>query len=300
MKWLQIKEKSAGRKRLIITWHIYKLLGKKTVRFIAFFVALITFFNDKSLRNFSRKYFNVLSEYTNSSAYKPDFINIFKHVLSFAFSLVDKMEVFAGTFNNDNIEFDDKNTEKQLFDLIAQKKGVFFICNHIGNVDVMRSFLNNNVTAIKPKVAVFLQKNHCAIFNEFTNNLFKETDKIKAYSIEDIDLSTAIELDDILSEGGIAFMAGDRTPLNNKNNSAILLNKQIELPTGVFRIAKMVNAEIFMISCIKEKEKYKVYLEKTDKEESVQELQMKMTKFMERMILKAPFQFYHFYDYFLL
>ncbi|MCD8025140.1 MAG: hypothetical protein LUE64_06350 [Candidatus Gastranaerophilales bacterium] len=299
MKWLQIKEKSAGRKRLIITWHLYKLLGKRIVKLISFFVAFITFIKDKSLRNFSRKYFNVLFEYTKLQALKPALINIFRHILSYAYSLIDKMEVFAGTFDNGDIEFDDKNIQQELFDLISKKKGVFFICNHIGNVDVMRSFLNSNAALRKPEVAIFLQKNHCAIFNEFTNSLLKETNKIKAYSIEDIDLSIAIELDDILSNGGIAFMAGDRTPASNKNNSAILLNKQIELPSGVFRIAKMVNAKIFMISCLKEKGKYKVYLEKVNKEESVQKLQEKLTKFMERMLLKAPFQFYHFYDYFL-
>ena len=60
MEWFNIKEKSAGEKRLLISWYLYKLLGVNIVLVIAFFVAIVTFFTNKDLRNYSKKYFEVL------------------------------------------------------------------------------------------------------------------------------------------------------------------------------------------------------------------------------------------------
>ena len=39
-KWFEMKEQAAGKKRLLLLWYIYKFLGKKTVKFIVFFVTL--------------------------------------------------------------------------------------------------------------------------------------------------------------------------------------------------------------------------------------------------------------------
>ena len=53
MKWFQVKEKSAGKKRLILTYHIYKIFGMKAVRVIAFMMGLISFLLNKDLSNYS-------------------------------------------------------------------------------------------------------------------------------------------------------------------------------------------------------------------------------------------------------
>ena len=67
LKWFQIKEKSAGKKRLLLCWYLYKLMGKSIASFIAFFVTLITFIVNKDLRYYSRKYFNTERGYSCSS-----------------------------------------------------------------------------------------------------------------------------------------------------------------------------------------------------------------------------------------
>ena len=50
MKWYEVKERSAGEKRLILTYYIYKIFGRYPVVLIAFFVALITFLKIKKKR----------------------------------------------------------------------------------------------------------------------------------------------------------------------------------------------------------------------------------------------------------
>ena len=69
MEWFNIKEKSAGEKRLILSWYLYKILGTRILLIIAFFVSLVTVITNKDLRQYSQKYFEALYEYTNDKKF---------------------------------------------------------------------------------------------------------------------------------------------------------------------------------------------------------------------------------------
>ena len=301
MKWFQVKEKSAGKKRLLISWYLYNILGRKITTIIAFFVTLITITKSEDIRNSSRKYFEILHKYTHDKKLQPSLINTFKHAFMYADSLIDKAEVFADKFKQTRIVFDDIDQRDELISTIKSKKGVFFICNHIGNIDIMRTFLNQSEYKNDYTATVFLQKNHCKIFNDFVDSIDKKEKKITTIAIEDIDISTAIELEEKLKKGEIVYMAGDRIPCNNefKCTYVKLLNKDFALPIGVFKLAKMMNSEIYFISCLKEKQNYRIYLKKLQNNfKNTISIQNEFAKFLDKMIKLAPYQFYHFYDVF--
>ncbi len=297
MEWFNIKEKSAGEKRLLLSWYLYKLLGTKIVLTIAFFVALVTFLTNKDLRYYSQKYFDALYSFTKNKKHKPSLLNSFRHVLSYATALVYKMEVFAGTYNINNIIFADKELEQKFFNQIKNKEGILFICSHIGNVNIMKAFLNNNTYPQPETVSIFLQKEHCTIFNNFINSLEIKRENLKIYPIEEFDVTTVSELDDNLKNGGIAFIAGDRVSSHNpeKNTEVKFLNKKIYLPMGSFKLAQVLNYKTYFISCLWNKGMYDVYLEEQTNLE-ISALQDNFANFLEKMVQKAPFQFYHFYD----
>ena len=72
MNWFQIEEQSAGKKRLILSYFLYKIFGKKILYLIAFLVSFFTFIFAPKVRDFSKKYFNATGSYT---ALKPTLIN---------------------------------------------------------------------------------------------------------------------------------------------------------------------------------------------------------------------------------
>ena len=299
MEWYNAKEKSAGEKRLMITWKLYKFLGTRIVLFIAFFVSLITYLTNKDLRKYSKKYFDILYSFTQNKKYKPSELNTFKHIYSYAESLVYKMKVFASDFDENKIIFNDKNAGEELFENIKNRRGSLFICNHIGNIEMLRAFLIGNKNIKPASVSIFMQKQHCSVFNNFINKISSNNEKVKTYPIEEIDIATISELDDDLKNGGIAFIAGDRISAKNpeKHIEADFLNSKIYLPLGTFKMAKILNCDTYFISAIKNKIGYEVYIKKiTDFDEK--NLYTTYAEFIERMTLKAPYQFYHFYDVF--
>ncbi|MBQ4078034.1 hypothetical protein IJD15_02500 [bacterium] len=295
MKWHEVKEQAAGEKRLLLLWYIYKILGKNIVKFIVFFVTFFALLGAKKIKESSKKYLKIIGQ-------KDSFFNVYKHCLSYSFALVDRMEIFSDNFSPNKIEFANEESRAQLFDDLAKEKGMFFICNHIGNIDVMRALMLSNAKNNCKGVCVFLAKEQCKIFNSFIAKITTEQ-PILLYPVEDIDINTSIEIKEKLDNNFVVFMAGDRTSKNSINFETDFLNHKVDFPLGTFKFAQMMEVPTYFISALKEKnDKYKLHLKKFYPEETKKETLEKMKKefvmFTEKMVELAPFQFYHFYDMF--
>lgn len=294
-KWFQIKEQSAGVNRLRLSWFLYKLFGKNVLYLIALIMAFFTFLFAPKVREYSKKYFSVAKTQTGL---KPSLINQFKLIHSYARSLVDKLLVYSGDFDPKDVVFENSDMLNELFDDIEKKNGVFFICNHIGNIEVLLSFFLSNETKPNFKINVFMSEIQSQIFNGFLQTIKREY-PIKSFKVEDIGLNTGIELKDNLNNGDVVFIAGDRVAQNNdtKNIEAELFARKIYLPKGTFKLAKLMDVPVYFISAIKTGKNYKILLEKqfnlTEKN-----LTNSYVKFLEHSISVNPFQFFNFYDFF--
>ena len=190
--------------------------------------------------------------------------------------------------------------KSQKLETDLKKGGLFFVFTHVGNVEVMRAFIQNTE---HKKVNIFMQKKHCETFNDFINSLSDNKD-VKIFPVEDIGIETVIELKERLNNGEIVFMAGDRLSSSNTNKcyETDLLGKKISLPLGSLKFALMLEYPIYLISCIKTGKEFLVESEKFEadnkKSDNLARLQEEFSRFLEKMTLFAPYQFYHFYDLF--
>ncbi len=300
-KWFNVKEKSAGVKRLQITWWIYKHFGEFPIRVIAFFISLGTFLTAKDVRNYSQKFFKYLYEYTNNKQYKPTILNSYKHIFTFANSLVDKMLAYSGNYSN--INFDNKDVENKIIEMINNRYGAFFITNHIGCIEMLRAFIASKKVP-KIKINVFLQQKHCEIFNKFINSISLQDKYVELLPIEEIDVDTAIKIKEKLDAGEFVFMAGDRISIHQQNAvyPASLLNHKILLPIGVLKFAILLECPVFTTVCPKKDRIYRMCMKEIklegSKKEKLSTLQQVYSKYLEDCTLNFPYQFYHFFDIF--
>lgn len=289
MKWYQQKEQAAGEKRLIILWNIYKFCGRRFVKFLVFFITFFAFLGAKEPRKYSKKYLSIMG--LNSGI-----INQFKHILMHSYSLLDKMEVFAGTFKPENVFFDNENDKNNFIKDL--QKGVFIIGSHLGNIEMMRVFLR---TSIKKPLNIFLSVDQCKIFNNFIKQIEIES-PAKIYPVEEININTSIEIKEKISAGEVVVMAGDRISKNSTNIKVPFLGKIIQLPSGTFKFAYLMEHPVYFVCALREGEKYRIYLRKFDftgtKTETVKQMQQEYLAFLENLVPRYPFQFYHFYDFF--
>ena len=294
-KWFQMKEQAAGKNRLRLTWFLYKIFGKNALYFIAFLMSFFTFIFAPKVRKYSKKYFELIEPQTGL---KPNLINQFKHIRSYADSLADKMLVFSGNYDEKQILFDNEEDKDALFNSIETGKGAFFICNHIGNIEILQAFLSKHLTRPDFKVNVFMSNKQSQIFNDFIKTL-KIDFPVNTFFVEDMGINTGIELKENLNKGEVVFIAGDRLSQNNDTRcfSAELFSHSVSLPQGTFKLAKLMDVPTYFISAVKVDNRYRIVLEKQNNLEE-QTLINNYVKFMERAVKINPFQFFHFYDFF--
>ncbi len=297
LKWYEVKEQAAGHKRLMLLWYIYKLAGKNAVKFIVFFVTLFAFLGAPKIRKCSEKYLKIATG-------KGGIINSFKHFLNYSYGLIDKMEMFTDNFPFKNIYFADEAQREMLYKDLLDKKGIYFLCSHLGNINAMRTFFRSGTVIEDIKVNLFLEAKQCKIFKSFIDKISSDN-PIVTYPVEEIDLTTSIELKDKLDSGEIIFMAGDRIAPNNDNAvfQTDFLGRKVNFPIGAFKFGMLMGAPIYFIACTKEKnDKYAIHIQKFEfigkRQEKLEELEQQYVKFLEKLTSKYPYQFYHFYDFF--
>lgn len=302
-RWFEQKEQQAGAGRLILTWQIYKIFGEIPVRIIAFLIAFLAYAGGKEQRKSSKKYFQILTDFTNNKKYKPSFFNSFKHFHSYADSLVDKMLSFSGNLPAEKFEFSNPDDMNLMFETFKEKKGAFFISSHTGNIEILRSLLVSENNSEKPYVNVFLQKNSCEIFNAFLEHIKIRTN-VDAFSVEEISLDTAVIIKEKLNKGEIVFMAGDRLSAQYPELSynTEFLNKKVKFPLGTLKFAQIMECPIFFIICAKKDGKFIIHLKKFSSEGSKHkiftQLKSDYLEFLEKFTLEYPYQFYNFYEMF--
>lgn len=303
-KWFQIKEQSAGMKRLLFLWYLYKFFGEIPVRLIADIVAIVTYFVAKEQKNAVKKYLNIAYDYTKNESVKDNTFNRLKLFMNYANSLVDKMISFSGNLNCDKIVFANSKEENSVQSEIESGKGVFFITTHVGNAELIRTLLFSPKYKIKPRVNIFLKKEQCKIFNEFIEKISKDVN-LETFAVEEIGVNTSILIKERLEQGEMVFMAGDRVSAENteKVYKSKFLGKLINLPIGTIVFAELMDSPIFFINCIKDGKCHKIYAQKfvstkENKKERLEKLKDSYGGFLEKSAVKTPYQYYNFFDIF--
>ena len=141
-------------------------------------MSTLTFLFNSSVRNYSKKYFKVIEKYTKL---KPNLINQFRHIYSFANSLADKILIYIGKFDSNKLVFEKEEEKNKLFEDIDKGKGIFFICNHIGNIEVLQTLFFHKELSRNFNICIFMSSKQSQIFNTFLKTI--KTDSISKHCL---------------------------------------------------------------------------------------------------------------------
>ena len=294
-KWYQQHERGAGNFRLNILFWVYKIFGIRFTKFWARLVARIIGAGAKSAKQFSGEYRQILNEYQIANNIKPTVFSPAQHISFFADSLVDKMIAMCSGKNRIKFNIQNDTDWQEFQELINQKHGVFLVCSHVGNIEALAAFPDNaNI-----KIHAFQQISQTGIFHEFISrhSVRKNT---KIHAIEDMNVGTATEMFDCLSNGDLVMMAGDRISALNpeKTINAKILGNDCKLPIGVFKFAKAMSHPVFAVALLNTgPETYTLIVKKLDAQ-NVNNMATEFAKFLEQNILRAPIQWFNFYNFF--
>ncbi|MDN3629852.1 glycosyltransferase family 2 protein [Vibrio lentus] len=290
--------------KLLLT--VYTLLGRGVFNLILRGVMRYYHLTGKRARNASEQYLFQLKAYAEQQNIElPAELTSYNHLLSFGHTMLDKLAAWKGDFSVDNLTI---HGQDQFESMVENQQGVLILGSHLGNIELCRA-LGRRHSNIKINALVFTE--HAERFNSVMKAVNPQSD-LNLIQVTSMGPDTAILLQQKLEQGEWIVIVGDRTSTSKESRSvwAEFLGKEAPFPQGPFMLASVLKAPVFLLFGLRDdsqsKPHFDVYFEhfsdkielpRKTREQSLQQVVQKYANRLEHYTLKAPLQWYNFFNF---
>lgn len=180
--------------------------------------------------------------------------------------------------------------------------------SHLGNLELCRA-LSRRHTHLKINALVFTE--HAERFNTVMKTVNPQSE-VNVIQVSKIGPDTAILLQQKIDDGEWIVIVGDRTSVTKENRViwADFLGKPAPFPQGPFMLASILKQPVYLMFGLRDDTQkdplFDVYLEpfseqiilpRGKREEALQEVVQNYAQRLEHFTLKAPSQWYNFFNF---
>lgn len=311
--WHEQREQSAGHFRMKFMWCVYAWFGKGLQKVLCIPVMAFIFPFAAPAKRALRGFYAKLADFSPRHVHlrSPSSLVLFRHMLGFAWSLADKTDACTLKKNLPKMTVRDDEGWRAFRNLVAAKKGAFFISTHLGTIEVLPALAANQVLNSStsqhlnlpvPHVHAFQQMGHNSVFTKMFMKHF-DGSALTLHPVEEIGVETAVEMQNAIARGELVLMAGDRVSAGStKTLQHDFLGCSCRWPKGVFAFAKLMESPIFFVTCVRTGwNAYECRFRLFDPRLGNRAAAMldQYSAFLEAETLEHPDQWYQFYDFFM-
>ncbi|OGA99667.1 MAG: acyl-CoA synthetase [Burkholderiales bacterium RIFCSPHIGHO2_12_FULL_61_11] len=293
--WKQRPERSSLFMLRVMTW-ISLALGRGASRWFLYAIAAYFLSFAPTARHVSRSYLQRVLKLPSPAAV--GWRHLFRHFLSFASVIHDRIYLLNERFDL----FDIRVHNQALMDpLIADGQGVFLIGAHMGSFEVLRA-----IGRQQPGLRVAM-----AMYEENARKLNAALSAINPNARQDIialgQLDSMIRVHELLAQGSVVGMLGDRSLGNDDTFEVDFLGDPAGLPLGPFRMAAILKRPVlFMTGLYLGGNRYDIHFESLadfsalpprGRALAVQAAMTRYAALMEQYCFKAPYNWFNFFDF---
>ncbi|NMM05153.1 acyl-CoA synthetase [Polaromonas sp.] len=294
-EWKQRPERSNMFWLRVMTW-ISLRLGRRASRFVLYGIAAYFLAFAPAARRTSRNYLQRVFKLPAPAAVS--WRQLFRHFLSFASVIHDRVYLV-----NDRFElFDIRIYNEALIEAImADGQGVFLLGAHMGSFEVLRA-----IGRKQPGLRVAM-----AMYEENARKINAALGAINPNAQQDIialgHIDSMIKVHDLLAQGSVVGMLGDRSLGNDATRAVEFLGASAELPLGPFRMAAIMKRPVlFMTGLYRGGNRYDIHFETLadfstvaphGRTLAVQTAMRRYAELMEQHCHSAPYNWFNFFDF---
>ncbi|MDB5767294.1 MAG: lipid biosynthesis acyltransferase [Collimonas fungivorans] len=302
--WAQINEASfVNGMRLL--FGIYRIAGRWPFRFALYPVLAWYLLSKPAARRASMEYLQRLCAFDPALArlnrIRPDWRGVFRHFSSFAENILDKMLLWGGLFKTaDVVSF---GREQMLENIQAQRGGVL-VCAHLGNLELCRVLSRQRRQL---RITVLVHTRHAQAFNRLLAKLDPDS-QLNLMQVSEMTPATAMLLAEKVGRGEFVAIAGDRIPVSPMPRvaQASFLGESAAFPVGPYVLASVLQCPVYLLfsmtknghsECHFELFRESIHLPRKSRDQVLHELAAAYAARLEFFCLKAPLQWFNFYDF---
>jgi predicted LPLAT superfamily acyltransferase len=309
--WSEHKERGGGIWQLRLMLALYRGVGARRIRVFLYPIVFFFFLCSPGLRAVSFRFLTRVA--CLRSLPPPRARDVFRHLFSFSFSLVEKIAAWSHDMSLAKLSIKTPDAEN-FVELLKGGAGAFIICSHLGNAEVLRALASTEVARLLPRFSItsIVDFSGTARFNRLLEEI-NPGSMIRLVSASDIGVETIIILKERIASGELVIIAGDRTSVHNRGsvNEVRFLGEPAYFPRGAFILASLLDAPVYFMFGVREDDLdfdslygFYVYRASTDVSGSRRERMPKIQALMEEFVTRLeslcivhPMQWYNFFDF---
>lgn len=289
----------------------YRVLGPRGLRFIVYPAVFVFFLFSPETRRVSMEYLR--REATYHRRPEPQRLDVYRHLVSFVFSMFEKIAAWSDDIDLTNIRFGGDDV-RELQNLLEDGRGAVLICAHIGNVELLRALATQQKTGVIREIGVtsIVDFGGTEEFNKLIR-MINPLSMIRLIGAASVGIETVLDLQRRLEEGELVAIAADRTAAENRDTVVRVpfLGADAPFPQGVFVLAGLLEAPVFFMFGVRERDldpasPYVLHVSRArsaldgprkDRYYRVRRVVEEYVDHLERLCRDHPFQWYNFFDF---
>jgi predicted LPLAT superfamily acyltransferase len=284
---------------------VYRRFGLGVATVLAWPVMAYFVLTDARGRHASRRYLERLAAWAGPRSpvpARPGLRETFRHYWQFGLSLLDRLHLWSGAADF-QVQFHGRD---DLEPLLHEKRGAVLLGAHLGSFDVLRVLGAQHAVAVN----VLMSRRHASRINSVFRAAFPGIDT-HVIELEPGSAASIFTLRACLERGQFVAILGDRVSPGPRARAVRLefLGHPAAFPSGPFRLASRLGSPVFfMVAVRRGRTAYEVFAEQLtaggevspdDQDRRARELMAAYVRRLEAYCLRAPYQWFNFYDYWL-
>ena len=303
-RWNTIAERGSLAGMRFTLW-IYRRFGLGLATALAWPVVAYFVLTDAGGRRASRRYLERLAAWAGPRSpvpARPRLSNTFRHYWEFGLSILDRLHLWAGGADF-QVQFPGRHYLQPLLD---EKRGAILLGAHLGSFDVLRVLGARHEVPVN----VLMSRGHASRINSVFRAAFAGVDT-HVIELQPGSPASIFTLRACLERGQFVAILGDRVSLGPRSRAVHLqfLGHPAAFPSGPFRLASRLGSPVyFMVAVRRGRAAYEVFVDQlseggevspADQDGRARELMEAYVHRLESYCLRAPYQWFNFYDYWL-
>ncbi|WP_437881878.1 LpxL/LpxP family acyltransferase [Pseudomonas sp. LRF_L74] len=277
-----------------------RLLGRRLLSPLLYGIVLYFFIFGARARRSIHEYQRNLATWSGRPELAPSRRRVFRQFMSFADTLLDKLDVWNGRIGLQHIILEDPQDLRG--QIRSQARGQMVVGAHLGNLEVCRALAEMGKHV---QMNVLVHTKHAEQFNRLLGE--SGATHMRLIQVSELDAAIMLQLSQRLDRGEWLAIAGDRVPLRGVRSSRVdFLGHPAAFPQGPWLLAGLLQCPVNLLNCLKIDGRYHVILEaftervewKRNNREAV--IEHWIRQYAERLgqrCLDAPLQWFNFYPF---
>jgi predicted LPLAT superfamily acyltransferase len=302
LHWSRTPERGVQWGLRFMLWS-YDTLGRPGFRLFLFPVIGYFWLTGARQRRASADYLRRIEQYAASQGIDlpVERRGSFRHFLRFGEAMLDKLAGWRGEIRAEQIEFADIEAYRQL---VARQQGALILGSHLGDLELCRA-LGTAFGDVTINALVFTQ--HAERFNRLLKAA-NPVANLNLIQVSELGPETGMLLKSKLDAGEWVVLVGDRTSVTRERRVlwADFLGAPAPFPQGPFALAAVLGVPVYLLFGLREQGRFRVYFElfaerlHLPRKERAAALQQLVQRYADRLqfyCLKAPLEWFNFFDF---